>query len=98
MSFKIYTKTGDQGKTALIGGTKVPKSDLRIDAYGTVDELNSYIGLVSDHLSAYGDTVTLLREIQDRGGTMLARRLRKAVAGGSGNSMILRILSSCRTG
>ena len=66
MSFKIYTKTGDQGKTALIGGTKVPKSDLRIDAYGTVDELNSYIGLVSDHLSTYGDTVALLREIQDR--------------------------------
>lgn len=66
MSFKIYTKTGDQGKTALIGGTKVPKSDLRIDAYGTVDELNSYIGLVSDHLSAYSDTVALLREIQDR--------------------------------
>lgn len=66
MSFKIYTKTGDQGKTALIGGTKVPKNDLRIDAYGTVDELNSYIGLVSDYLSAYGDTVTLLREIQDR--------------------------------
>jgi cob(I)alamin adenosyltransferase len=66
MSFKIYTKTGDQGKTALIGGTKVPKSDLRIDAYGTVDELNSYIGLVSDHLSAYNDTVALLREIQDR--------------------------------
>ncbi len=66
MSFKIYTKTGDQGKTALIGGTKVPKSNLRIDAYGTVDELNSYIGLVSDHLSAYTDTVALLREIQDR--------------------------------
>lgn len=66
MSFKIYTKTGDRGKTALIGGTKVPKSNLRIDAYGTVDELNSYIGLVSDHLSAYSDTVTFLREIQDR--------------------------------
>jgi cob(I)alamin adenosyltransferase len=66
MSFKIYTKTGDQGKTALIGGTKVPKSNLRIDAYGTVDELNSYIGLVSDHLPVYTDTVALLREIQDR--------------------------------
>jgi cob(I)alamin adenosyltransferase len=66
MSFKIYTKTGDKGKTALIGGTKVPKSDLRIDAYGTVDELNSYIGLVSDYLTAYPDTISLLREIQDR--------------------------------
>ena len=48
MAMKIYTKTGDAGKTSLIGGTKVLKSDLRIEAYGTVDELNSYIGLVSD--------------------------------------------------
>ena len=47
---KIYTKTGDQGKTSLIGGTKVPKSHIRIETYGTVDELNSYIGLVSDQL------------------------------------------------
>ncbi|MFT5772790.1 MAG: cob(I)alamin adenosyltransferase, partial [Algoriphagus sp.] len=45
---KIYTKTGDQGITSLLGGTRVPKSDLRIDAYGTVDELNSYIGLLRD--------------------------------------------------
>jgi cob(I)alamin adenosyltransferase len=62
MSFKIYTKTGDKGKTALIGGTKVSKSNLRIDAYGTVDELNSYIGLVSDYLT----DAHFLREIQDR--------------------------------
>ncbi|HEX6223813.1 MAG TPA: cob(I)yrinic acid a,c-diamide adenosyltransferase [Chryseolinea sp.] len=45
---KIYTKTGDQGTTALFGGKRVSKSDLRIDAYGTVDELNSFIGLVRD--------------------------------------------------
>ncbi|MBN2766641.1 MAG: cob(I)yrinic acid a,c-diamide adenosyltransferase [Paludibacteraceae bacterium] len=43
---KIYTKTGDKGKTGLIGGTRVAKSDLRIEAYGTVDELNSHIGLL----------------------------------------------------
>ncbi|MFW1581977.1 ATP:cob(I)alamin adenosyltransferase, partial [Vibrio parahaemolyticus] len=48
MAIKIYTKTGDLGKTALIGGTKVPKSHIRIEAYGTVDELNSWIGLLSD--------------------------------------------------
>ena len=48
MALKIYTKTGDEGKTSLIGGTKVPKSHLRIETYGTTDELNSYIGLVSD--------------------------------------------------
>jgi cob(I)alamin adenosyltransferase len=52
MAIKIYTKTGDKGSTALIGGTKVPKSHLRIEAYGTVDELNSFIGLLGDHLAA----------------------------------------------
>ena len=45
---KIYTKTGDKGKTALFGGTKVPKHHIRIESYGTVDELNSHIGLVRD--------------------------------------------------
>ena len=45
---KIYTKTGDKGKTALFGGTKVPKHHIRIESYGTVDELNSYLGLVRD--------------------------------------------------
>ena len=50
MATKIYTKTGDKGSTSLIGGTKVPKSHLRIEAYGTVDELNSCIGLCRDLL------------------------------------------------
>lgn len=45
---KIYTKTGDAGETSLIGGTRVPKHHLKIEAYGTVDELNSYLGLVRD--------------------------------------------------
>ena len=45
---KIYTKTGDKGKTSLFGGTRVPKYDLRIEAYGTIDELNAYIGLIKD--------------------------------------------------
>jgi cob(I)alamin adenosyltransferase len=65
MSFKIYTKTGDKGSTSLIGGTKVLKSDLRIEAYGTIDELNSYIGLCSD-LLADESSKKILREIQDR--------------------------------
>ncbi|MEX0636236.1 MAG: ATP:cob(I)alamin adenosyltransferase, partial [Ferruginibacter sp.] len=51
MAFKIYTKTGDKGNTSLIGGTKVPKSHLRIESYGTIDELNSYIGLCTDHIT-----------------------------------------------
>jgi cob(I)alamin adenosyltransferase len=65
MSIKIYTKTGDLGKTSLIGGTKVPKSHIRIDAYGTVDELNSYIGLLADHFQ-HNQTQMALKEIQDR--------------------------------
>jgi cob(I)alamin adenosyltransferase len=65
MAFKIYTKTGDKGKTSLIGGTKVPKSHLRIESYGTIDELNSYIGVVSDSISLEHEK-QMLREIQDR--------------------------------
>ena len=45
---KIYTKTGDKGTTALFGGTRVPKHHIRIESYGTVDELNSWIGLIRD--------------------------------------------------
>jgi len=62
---KIYTKTGDKGKTSLIGGTKVYKSDLRIEAYGTVDELNSFVGLCLDHLKSHNIS-NVLAEIQDR--------------------------------
>lgn len=62
---KIYTKTGDKGKTSLIGGTRVAKSDVRIEAYGTVDELNSYIGLVRDQ-EVNRNRAAILKEIQDR--------------------------------
>lgn len=62
---KIYTKTGDKGITSLLGGVRVPKSDLRIDAYGTIDELNSYIGLLRDQ-DVNQDRADLLKEIQDR--------------------------------
>ena len=48
MGYKIYTKTGDKGKTSLFGGKRVPKDHYRIEAYGTVDELNSFIGLLRD--------------------------------------------------
>src|ERR1700710_1546699 len=65
MSFKIYTKTGDKGKTSLIGGTKVPKNDIRIETYGTVDELNSWIGLINDQLND-DELRDELKEIQDR--------------------------------
>jgi len=65
MASKIYTKTGDKGKTTLIGGTKVAKSHIRIESYGTVDELNSFIGLLSDYLTDEHSKKNL-KEIQDR--------------------------------
>ncbi len=62
---KIYTKTGDIGETSLFGGRRVLKSELQIESYGTVDELNSWIGLVRDvHTDA--PTRELLKEVQDR--------------------------------
>ena len=65
MAFKIYTKTGDKGETSLFGGARVPKSHVRVEAYGTVDELNSYIGLLTDLIET-PQYKTVLKEIQDR--------------------------------
>jgi cob(I)alamin adenosyltransferase len=62
---KIYTKTGDKGQTSLIGGTRVPKHHIRIESYGTVDELNSYIGLLRDQEMETHNREVLL-EVQDR--------------------------------
>ncbi len=65
MTFKIYTKTGDKGQTSLIGGARVPKHHLRIETYGTIDELNSHIGLVRDQeIDEHSQQILL--EIQDR--------------------------------
>ena len=62
---KIYTKKGDTGTTQLIGGTRVPKHHIRIETYGTVDELNSFIGLIRDQqIDSHYRTVLI--EIQDR--------------------------------
>lgn len=65
MSAKIYTKTGDKGTTSLLGGTKVPKSHIRIESYGTVDELNSFLGLCIDHIDDNSIRV-FLKQVQDR--------------------------------
>jgi len=62
---RIYTKTGDSGKTALIGGTRVPKYDERIEAYGSVDELKSWVGLIRDKINDKRQ-IGVLIEIQDR--------------------------------
>ena len=61
---KIYTKKGDKGQTSLIGGRRVPKHHIRIEAYGTVDEHNSYIGLIRDK-KIDKQTGRILLEIQD---------------------------------
>lgn len=78
---KIYTKTGDKGTTALFGGTRVPKHHIRIDSYGTVDELNSHVGLIRDQEinSKYKE---VLIQVQDRLftlGAILATDPEKAV-------------------
>jgi cob(I)alamin adenosyltransferase len=69
MAFKIYTKTGDKGMTSLLGGTRLPKHHIRIEAYGTVDELNSHIGLLRDVIRNEAKR-ELLISIQDRLFTM----------------------------
>lgn len=62
---KIYTKGGDQGETSLLGGTRVLKSHERVEAYGNLDELNAFVGLLRDHLTASHDQNILL-EIQNQ--------------------------------
>jgi cob(I)alamin adenosyltransferase len=62
---KVYTKTGDTGTTALFGGTRVPKHHIRIESYGTVDELNSHIGLIRDQeINVLYKNILI--EVQDR--------------------------------
>ena len=63
--WKIYTKQGDKGQTSLLGGRKVPKHHIKIEAYGTADELNAFIGLLSDQ-DINPEYKTILLRIQDR--------------------------------
>lgn len=75
---KIYTKTGDSGETSLLGGQRVKKSDIQIESYGTVDELNSWIGLIRDQ-NMDETYKNQLIEIQDRLftiGSLLASQLK----------------------
>jgi cob(I)alamin adenosyltransferase len=62
---KIYTKTGDKGQTSLVGGTRVSKTHVRIEAYGTVDELNAHLGLLADQ-DACSDYKESIKVIQNR--------------------------------
>lgn len=65
MSFKIYTKTGDSGQTSLFGGRRLHKHHLRIESYGTVDELNAFVGLLRDNTES-DEVRAVLKSIQDR--------------------------------
>lgn len=65
MAFKIYTKTGDSGETSLYGGKRLSKSDIRIESYGTVDELNSYMGLIRSQIKE-GAHSEVINAIQNR--------------------------------
>ena len=78
---KIYTKTGDKGKTALFGGTKVPKHHIRIESYGTVDELNSHLGLVRDqNIDAhFKDILVIIQNKLFTVGAILATDPEKAI-------------------
>lgn len=60
----VYTRTGDAGTTSLVGGTRVPKTHLRLEAYGTVDELNAHLGLLATYLADEADA-TCVRRVQD---------------------------------
>ena len=78
---KIYTKTGDNGTTALFGGTRVPKHHLRIESYGTIDELNSWLGLIRDQ-KIDGHSKKILILIQEKlftVGAILATDPKKAI-------------------
>lgn len=58
---KVYTRTGDQGTTSLVGGTRISKTDVRLESYGTIDELNSYLGLLQTFLADEADSSFLLK-------------------------------------
>ncbi|TDU34385.1 cob(I)alamin adenosyltransferase [Gelidibacter sediminis] len=77
---KIYTKTGDKGTTALFGGTRVPKHHIRIDSYGTVDELNSHLGLIRDQQikQHYKDILIIIQDRLFTVGAILATDPAKA--------------------
>ena len=84
----VYTATGDKGTTSLVGGKRVSKCDIRIEAYGTVDELNSFIGLLDNLHNIPSETKIFLRVVQNKLfniGGYLANDKQTKVDGGSGD-------------
>ena len=96
---KVYTKTGDKGMTSLIGGERVFKTDERVEAYGTVDELGAFVALLSDKLrgdASLGETVADLNRILSR--LMTVEALRAIRAATRWRPWTLRISSGSRVG
>src|SRR3989344_3166578 len=81
----IYTRTGDRGKTSLFGGKRTAKSNIRVEAYGSVDELSSYVGLISSKIKSLKSKVYL---------TEIQKDLYKIMAALSGAKIDLRFLES----
>lgn len=65
MEYKIYTRKGDKGETSLIGGTRIPKYHIRIEAYGTIDELGAFVAVIHDSEGCDDHTKSVLIEIQN---------------------------------
>ena len=77
---KLYTKTGDAGTTSLVGGIRIPKDDPRLEAYGTIDELNSHIGLLMAQTQVDADTLTWIQNALFAVGSLLATDLSQTEA------------------
>lgn len=96
MTFKIYTKTGDAGETSLFGGKRILKSELQIECYGTMDELNAAIGLLRDTPGS-SEFADLLGNIQDhlmRLGTVFAYETPEKIPSGFNNSDFITFLEN----
>jgi cob(I)alamin adenosyltransferase len=96
---KIYTKTGDTGETGLIGGRRVPKDDPRVEAYGTIDEANSALGLLATHLE--GDLAAAIQTIQrtlfDIGAELATPEARAAAVTGEQAQSLERLIDHWET-
>jgi len=94
MSTKIYTRTGDKGQTRLLGGKRVAKSDPRIDACGNLDELNAWLGLLSDLFAAQPGGQASVGFIRPHPGAVVHRRGASRVRTGRENKIFSSALSA----
>lgn len=84
---KVYTKTGDHGTTLLIGGERVAKTDLRVEAYGSVDELMAFVALLGDTLRVAGDAELYIAELNHINATLMSVAANLAIGNGGDKSV-----------